>query len=425
MKHSILVRGARQLLTLHGPSGPRRGEALGELGIIEDGSVLIVDGVITNVGPTRRIENLAEARNAEEINASAQVVMPGFIDSHTHLLSAPARLTEYRRNGTQAGMKLPLPDSPAVASIVQYVRNTPAGTLEFNARRYLESCLRHGTTTIEVKTGYGLNGPGELKMLRVLASLDEQCSKVIPTFLGAQTTAPEYDGRQGEYMSWLCNEFMPRLRGRRAAHFVDILCSPEGFGIEESRAYLDCGRRLGLDVKVHADQTSHTEAVNLALDSEATSVDGLNWANQEDAVRLGNSRTVATLMPATVHQNTYSRFPPARLLIDSGAAVALATGFQPSVCSTLSMQMVISLACTHMGMTPEEAISASTINGAHALGQGQRCGSLESGKEADLILLGIQDYRELPFYFGSNLVNVVMRKGRTIFREGAVECGVP
>jgi imidazolonepropionase len=317
----------------------------------------------------------------------------------------------------------PLGDASAFAAACQYVRNTPAATLEFAAGRYIEACLRHGTTTIEIKTGYGLNAAGELKMLRVLAGLNDRCVSVVPTFLGAHAVPPEYFGRNQEYLAWLCTELLPRLQERRVAQFVDVLCDPEGFSLDETRVYLDAARRLGLAVKVHAEQNSHTGAARLAVESDAASVDGLNHADDTDADLLARSRAVAVLLPGSVHQGSYSRFPPARMLIRAGVAVALASGFQPAVCSAFNIQMILSLACTHLGMTPEEAISAATINGAHALGRAQRCGSLQFGKDADLIIMNVSDYREIPFYYGCNLAAAVMRRGEIVYREGAVTCG--
>jgi imidazolonepropionase len=344
------------------------------------------------------------------------------VDSHTHLISAPPRVLQYRMAGEDLGGHGPISVAGDLNAVLQYVRNTPAGTLEFQAKKYIEAGLRHGTTTVEAKTGYGLNASGEMKMLRVLSALRDSCASVVPTFLGAHAVPPEYTGNSQEYINWLCHDLMPRVRERRLARFVDVLCDPGGFTLQEARQYLDAARRLGLAIKVHAEETARTGAVRLALDFEAASADGLNHVDENDADLLGRSRTVCTLMPGGVHQGAYSRFPPARTLIDRGAAVALATGFHPSVNSTFSMQSVISLACTQMQMTAEEAISAATINGAHALGLSRTCGSLEFGKQADLLFLSVSDYREIPFHFGGNIVAIAMRKGEIVYREGAVTC---
>jgi imidazolonepropionase len=417
MKRAVLVRGARQLLTLHGPAAPRRGELLRQLSIIEDGSVLIVNGVISNVGPTRRIENLAEARSAEEIGASGRVVMPGFIDSHTHVISSPLRFS--RQGAVRQGQQEHPLGHDSVAAGIQYIRNTPATALEFQARRHILGFLRHGSTTIEAKSGFGLNEAGELKMLRVIASLGSLIGTV-PTFLGANTEPPEYRGRLDEYNKWLCSYLLPKVRTRRLARFADVFCDPAGYPLEQARTYLDSARRLGLVPKIHAEQSVRLGAVPMAVGMEAVSVDGLNHASEEDIHLLGRSSTIATLLPGSVYQGSYSRFPPARALIDAGAAVALATAFHPGVSSSLSMQMAICLACTQMRMTPEEAISAATINAAHAVQLASVAGSLEFGKHADLIILNVPDYREIAYYFGVNQVALTMRKGEVVYREGTV-----
>ena len=415
MKRSVLIRGARQLLTLHGPSGPRRGEALRSIGVIEDGSILIVNGVISNVGPTRRVENLAEARSAEEINAAGRVVMPGFVDSHTHLLGAPGRVVHQRPRAVGKD------DGDSIPPAMQYIRNTPAATLDFHARRYLELLLRHGTTTVEAKSGYGLNASSELKMLRVLSGLNGGISTVIPTFFGAHVVPPEF-ANADDYIAWMCVELLPKLRDRKLTQFVDVCCDPAGFTVQQARPYLDAARRLGLGIKIHADQAVRSGGAQLAVEFGAVSADGLNTLEREDVEILARSSTIATLLPGTVHQGGFDRFPPARLLIDLGAAVALSTAFAPWSTSTFNMQMIVSLACSHMGMLPEEAIAAATINGACALGQGGRSGSLEYGKDADVLILNVSDYRDIPMHFGCNIVAVALRKGHVVYREGALTC---
>lgn len=422
MKRSILIRGARQLLTLHGPTGSRRGEALRNLGLIEDGSVLIVNGTITSVGPTRRIENLAEARSAEEINASGHVVMPGFVDSHTQLVSPPPRVLQFRVNAGETPGHGPVSSPHLFWTALQYIRNTPASTLEFQARKHLEACLRHGTTTLEIKTGYGLNATGETKMLRVLAALNGKGATVVPTFFGARASPPEYAGQPVAYLSWLADEMLPKLRARHLAHFVDVLCDDGGFTADQARPYLLAAKRFGLAIKVYGEQALRTGAVRLALEFDAVSVDGLNAANSDEVELLARAQTIATLMPVSAHFGYYSDMPPARELIDRGAAVALATGFHPSLNSTFNMQTAISLACSSMNMAPEEAIAAATINGAHAIARASRCGSLEAGKDADVLILNVSDYREIPLQFGCNSVAIAMRKGEVVYREGEVNC---
>ena len=418
MPRTVLIRGARQLLTLHGPAGPRRGEAMRQLGIIEDGAILISDGIITNVGPTRRIENLAEARSAEEINAAGRVVMPGFIDSHTHLIAAPPRLAEGR--APVHPVAEPAAGRNATHLSTEHIRRSSAPSLEHQAKRLLSGFLRHGTTTIEAKTGYGLDESGEMKMLRVLSRLKEAGFPVVPTFLAPHTAPSDFAGTRDEYLAWVCNYLLPKIKSRNLSRFVDGFCDPDGLTLPQAHALMTAARRLGLAIRLHAENTTRMGCVQMAVEMGAISVDGLNHIDASDASLLGRSHTVAVVMPGPMHQGYTSRFAPARELIDSGAALALASGFHPPVSSTFNMMTVISIACTHMKMTPEEAMTATTFNGACALTRGSTSGSLEYGKDADLIMLNVSDYREIPYHFGVNLVAMTMRKGQVVYREGAV-----
>jgi imidazolonepropionase len=418
MQRNILIWGARQLLTLRGRTGPRRREALRELGIIEDGAVLIADGRIVEVGPARRVENLAAARSAEEVNATGHVVMPGFVDSHTHLVAAPARSLDYPDFSEQLPGHGPLVSSAAFASGLQHVRQAAPRTLELQARRYLDFALRHGTTTMEVKSGHALNHAGEMKILRVIAKLKNGEISIVPTFFGAQGVPPEYSGRTDEYMNVLCTEALPIVAHKRLAEFADIVCDPAAFNPEQARRYFDTASALKLGIKVHAEQATHMGIVPLAVSSGAVTVDGLNHARPKDVEVVARSSTVATLLPGFLLCSPDQRLPPARELIDAGAAVALASSFHPSADSTYNMQMIVSLACAHFEMTAAEAISAATINGAHALGRAASCGSLEVGKDADLLILNVSDFREMQHHFGGNVVHSVIRKGEIVHPQG-------
>ncbi len=411
MGQVTLIRGARQLLTLQGPSGPRRGNELRNVGLIEDGSLLITEGLITNVGPTRRIENLAEARNAIEINASGRVVMPAFVDSHSYLLAPPAKFTDYR---------FPLPGgAEALYSAVQNIRSTPGKTLELQTRRLLEGFVRHGTATLNIKTGYGMNEVAEMKMLRVALALEDTITTV-PSFWAMTPSSPEFPSNSDSYIDWLCKTLLPKVRQKRLARFVDLSVSESCFSVAQARIVLQQARSLGLVPKILAELTGRSGAVRLAIECEAATADGLNHIGQEDIEALSRSQTMATLLPGTVHQGSYSRFAPARDLIDAGAALALGSGYNPGVSSTMSMQMVISLACTHMKMTPEEAIVAATVNGAHALMESHVSGTLAVGKRADVVMLNVSDYRELAFHFGGNLIAMCMRAGKVMYQEGVI-----
>ncbi|MGH9664550.1 MAG: imidazolonepropionase [Bryobacteraceae bacterium] len=415
MGNAILVRGARQLLTLRGPSGPRRGDALNNLGLIDDGSLLIVNGVIRDVGPTRRVENLALARNAAEIDAHGRVVMPGFVDSHTHLVSVAPALAQFERDfiGPRKPEEI---EARAARASVKGVRETPARKLKAQAAATLRKCLRHGTTTVEAKSGNGLNEGAELKILRVMAALAEHPFEVAPTFF-AQAIGPEYEASPDDYVGWLCDDMLPLLRRRKLAEFVDVCCDSGGLSAQQARRTLRAAQELGFPIKVHAGQFSAQRGVAMAVDLGAVSVDHLVFADPQDADLLAESQTVATLLPCASFHLASRPYPAARRLIDRGAAVALASNYGPASTPGYNMQMALSLACREMKMTPAEAISAATINGAHALRRAHRIGSLEIGKDADLILLEASDYREAAYQFGSNLACLTMKRGEIVYNS--------
>jgi imidazolonepropionase len=400
---TILIRGAKQLLTLRGPSEPRRGRALEELAIIQDGSVLIHDGVLCEVGPTRRVENLALARNAIEVNAAGRVVMPGLVDSHTHMLFPLPRNSE---SGQLEG--------------AQSIRTIASTRLAAKARGHLEAMARHGTTTVEVKTGCGPDPVAETKILRVLAGLKERPVDVVPTFLlriPESKIGPEAHWDAIE--DWIGKEFLPKLRRRKLVSFGDLYLPEQPELLSTWTRYLDLVEQSGLRPKLHAEGTAVSAVIELAARYRAISIDHLERATAEEAAALGRTETIATLLPSHSfhHDGPYA---PARALIDGGAAVALATNYNPCLTPTLNMQAVVKLACSRMNMTAAEAVSAATINGAHALGCARRVGSLEPGKAGDVLVLNISDYRELAHHFGTNLVHTTVKRGEIIWEEGRV-----
>jgi imidazolonepropionase len=399
---TFLIRGARQLLTLRGPKEPRRRAALDDVGIIHDGSLLIRDGIVEEVGTSRRVENLACARDAVEINAAGRVVMPGFVDCHTHLAFPPS-----------GG---PDTDEQTVARLVCSITGQ---RLEARARTHVEAMARHGTTTVEAKTGCGGDESAEIKILRVLSALKRDPLDVVTTFLLHLPRDENGGEARRQAMESVSAELLPKIRRRRLARFADLVWDSDGVSPEWFARYLTRARGLGFACKIHADERSPAAAISTAVEHLVVSIDHLEHATAADALPLGGSPTMATLLPAVSFHNGGDH-APARALIDGGAAVALATNFNSRHTPTLSMQTVVALACMRMGLTAAEAISAATINGAHALGCADRVGSLEPGKSADLLLLDVSDYRELGRQFGVNLVRLTMKRGKPIYKAGEV-----
>jgi len=394
---------------LRGSAAPRRGAGLRELGIIQDGAVLIEDGIIATLGPSRRVENLSAARYAIEIDASGKVIAPGFVDSHTHLVCGPPRLADYTMRLSGASYAEIAQAGGGILSSVRAIRETPIRRLILQARRSLGGFARHGTTTLEAKSGYGLDETGERKTLRAIRALHGKPLDLVPTYLGAHVVPPEWRGSEDGYIDWVCSYLMPKLRRRSLARFADAYCDEGAFTVEQARRYLEAARALGFELKIHA------------VELGAASADHLDYVTDDDIRALAASPTMATLLPGAVFHLGLQQYAPVRRMIDAGVAIALATDFNPGTSPTYSMQMILSLACSQMRMTPAEALAAATINGAHAMRSAAHCGSIEAGKIADLVLFNVPDYREIPYHFGVNLVAMTIKHGRVIYREGDVE----
>jgi imidazolonepropionase len=355
------------------------------------------------VGPTRRVENLAAAREAIEISARGRVVMPGFVDCHTHLL--------FPSPGTRDG------DLDVQA---RTLHTTTAMQLKMRARVCLQAMARHGTTTVEVKTGTGFDAGAEMKILRTLAELKDEPLDIIPSFLFRRPpSASDADANFAAIWHSVCHDFLPSIRRRRLAEFADLVWDGLFFHEEVYVGYLQVARSLGLGCKLHADYRDISAAVLAAVAQRVTSIDHLEHATATDAALLSRSDTVAALLPSGAFYGG-AEYAPARLLIEAGVPVALATNFNGQHTPALSMQTAVSLACRQMGLSAAEAISAATINSAYALDCGERIGSLEHGKFADLLLLSVSDYRDLAHALGTNLVHIVIKSGEVIYEEGQV-----
>jgi imidazolonepropionase len=413
-KSDLLITGCSQLLTLRG-AAPRRGRSLGDLGIIRDGALLIRDGRISAIGSRRQIESLRDARRAAKLELGGRVVLPGFVDSHTHLVFPASRAAEYERRIAGASYEQIARSGGGIRSTVEALRRASPKLLKERALRFLREFAAHGTTTLEAKSGYGLDWKNELKILRVLGELQrEQPLDILPTFLGAHVVPPEFRKRPNVWIDLLVRRLIPTVAAAGLAEFCDVFCDSGAFTVEQARKVLKAGSASGLVPRIHAEQLARTGAARLAIELSAASADHLEKVNSSDIRALAHSSVVCTLLPGCCFHLGLARFAPARKLIDAGAIVALATDFNPGTSPTVSMPMILSLACAQMRMSPAEAISAATINPAYSLRVHDRIGSLDVGKYADLAAFDVADYREIPYYFGVNLCGWTMKRGVVI-----------
>ena len=417
MSQHLLITNASQLLTLRG-GGARRGDSLSNLGLISDGALLVRDGLIAGLGTRAEVEALPEARAAEKIDLGGRVALPGFVDSHTHLVHAASRAEEYELKIAGASYEEIARKGGGILNSVKKLRAATGETLKKRALAALKKFAAYGTTTIEAKSGYGLEVASELKVLRLHKELAaEQPVEIVSTFLGAHVVPAEYRGKAGgaeRYIQLMEQNMLPEIGENRLAEFCDVFCDRGAFSVAQSKRVLQAGRQWGLAPRMHAEQLSRTGAARLAVLMRAASCDHLERVNKSDIQALGKSETVATLLPGCDFHLGLKQYAPARALIEAGAIVALATDYNPGTSPTVSMPMILSLASTQLRMTPAEAIAAATINGAYALRREKSIGSLEVGKQADIAVFEVADYREIPYYFGVNHCWMTVKRGRVI-----------
>jgi len=396
---SLNIVHAGQLVTVRGSQRPRRGAELGELGIVRDGAIAIRNGLIEWVGPTDQLPD----KSATAFDASGKVILPGFVDSHTHAVFAGTRVDEFewRIQGTPY-MDI-LARGGGILSSVKSTRESPDLHVQL-ANRFLE----HGTTTIEAKSGYGLNLQTEIRMLEAMHA--EETLEVVPTYLGAHAVPPEFANNRAAFVARVLDD-LETIAERKLAEFCDVFVEPGVFTPEDARQIFAKAHSLGLFIKIHADEFQSSGGAALAVEVNATSADHLGAITEADIERISSSGVVATLLPATLFMLGQEHYAPARKLIESGAAVALATDFNPGTSPTLNMQFVLSLACTQMKMTPSEALVAATMNSACAVRRQQRMGSIEQGKQADLAIYDLRDYREIPYFAAVNFCTATFKRG--------------
>ena len=403
----LLLINIRQLLTLRSEKpGPRRGPDLSDLGIIEDGAILCLGGKIVFVGTTKdalRDPWLKKHRKkVTEIDCSGHVVLPGFVDSHTHPVFVSPRLVDFEKRISGASYGQIAEAGGGIRSSVEPVRKASSTVLANRVLTALNEMADHGTTTVEAKSGYGLTVDAELKSLESIRAASHRWpGTVVPTLLGAHVVPNEFKGRSQNYVEAVCTEMIPQAARRNLAVFVDVFTERGAFTAEETEQIFEAATKHDLGVRAHVCQLNSC-ALGPLMNHKPASFDHLDHISEEDIRSLAQWDTVATLVPGANYFLGLQSYPPARKLIDAGVAVALATDYNPGSSPTMSMPFVLSLACTHMKMSPAEAISASTINGAHALRLAARKGSIEPGKDADVAAFQVCDYREIPYWFAIN-----------------------
>ncbi len=421
MKVDLIISNIGELVTCSPGERPKRGTAMKDIGRVEGAAVAIADGLFVGVGSANRI--LQEFEAARTIDVMGRAVCPGFVDPHTHIVFAGNRLDEFEAKIKGADYLQILADGGGILSTVRKTREASIEELIEQALERLDKMLECGTTTCEIKTGYGLDTKTELKMLRVIAELDKMHAiDIVPTFLAAHAVPAEFKSNTDGYVDLICREMLPaawswfeesNFNGR-TPFFADLFCEKNAFDVEQSRRILDTARELGFSLKAHVDEFTNLGGSRLSVEMEATSIDHLDAISDEEIELLAASHTVGIVTPTVNFNFGSGAFANARKLIDAGCAIALSTDFNPGSAPCPSQPMAMAIACRYQKLLPAEALNAATINAAHAIGLGATRGSIEKGKCADLLILDTGDYRHLAYEFGGNLVNRVFKSGREI-----------
>jgi len=408
---SLAVLHASQIVTLSGPKRSRFGPEMSELGIVRDGGMLIRNGMIESVGASDEIEK--NFGDANIIDAGERVVMPGFVDAHTHLVFAGNRLGDFERRARGETYEQIAKAGGGIWSTVEKTRAASEADLLTQAKKHANWFLCCGTTTVEAKSGYGLTVEDELKILRVVRQLNEEVPlEIVPTFLGAHAVPREIS--PGEYVELVIKEMLPRVAAEKLAEFCDVFCERGYFDIDRSRKILSAAKNIGLKLRGHVDQLTNSGGAKLMAELGATTADHLEQADEQGIAALKKANVQPVLLPGSVYALGARWYPRAREMIDTGLSVVLATDFNPGSSPTPSMPMILSLACTQMKMSPAEAITASTINAAYSLNRGNKIGSLEPGKLANFAMFDLEDYQELAYWFGVPQTHSVYIEGECV-----------
>jgi imidazolonepropionase len=416
MEKADLFIFGKNIITCKGFGKPKTLGEMSDVGRLGDAGIAVKDGIIVKVGAQKEIRSkFFLARGGREINAANLAVLPGLIDSHTHPVFAGNRVREFIMRAQGATYQDIHNAGGGIQFTVDESRKASFDTLIHNARETIIRMLEHGTTTLEAKSGYGLDTDEELRQMRVIHDLIGVLPvDVIPTFLGAHSIPREYADRRQDYVNLVIKEMLPKVKEGELASFVDVFCEEGAFTLDETRQILEAAKEMGFGLKLHAEEFSNSGSAVMAGKMGAVSVDHLLRLTDQDIEELAKTDTILTLMPGTLFFLGYNEFAPARKIIDGAAKMALATDFNAGSCMSASMQMAMSLGCIKMKMTPEEVINAATYNAAFALGMESKVGSIEEGKYADVVIMDLDDYRLIPYHFGENLVRTVIKFGRVV-----------
>ncbi|MDR0823942.1 MAG: imidazolonepropionase [Prevotella sp.] len=407
---NLIIKNAAQLVTCSGFSA-KKGRDMSELAIIENGTVVITDGIITFVDKDANCPPLSDFPDHIVMDAKGKAVLPGFVDSHTHFVFGGYREEEFSWRMRGDSYMSIMERGGGIHNTMTATRDASFDELKEAGYKRLDKMLEMGVTTVEGKSGYGMNKITELKQLDVMKALNkEHPVDIVSTFMGAHATPKEYKGREDDFLGYLIGEVMPEVKERDLADCCDIFCEKDVFDIEQSRRYLSVAKALGFNLKVHADEIVTLGGAELAVELEALSADHLLHASDKGIEKLASSNTVATLLPCTAFslKEDYAR---GRYMIDLGCAVALATDLNPGSSFTNSIPLLFALACIYMRLSPEEAVTALTINGAAAIGKADKIGSIDVGKQGDIVILEYPSYKFLPYHIGMNIVEKTIKKG--------------
>ena len=412
IKADLIIKNAKELLTIKS-EGPKFGVEMQNLGIIQDGAVAVLGEKITGVGITKEI--LKEYYSENIIYATEKVVMPGFVDPHTHPIFVKTREDEFEMRILGKSYKEISRSGGGIRSSVDDVRKASKEVLVELGLKRIEKMLQQGTTTIEAKSGYGLSTESEIKMLEALSEINRITKMdIIPTFLGAHEFPEEYKNNREEYIKILIDEMLPEVKKRNLAEYCDIFCEKHVFNVGQSRRILSEAKKLGFKIRMHADELEPIGGAELAAEIGAVTADHLVAVSDNGIQKMKEANVIPILLPGTTFSLGLKKYAPARKMIETGLPITLATDFNPGSCHCDSMQTVISIACIEMRLLPSEAIVASTINAAYSLELGDKIGSIEVGKQADILIMDIPSYKYLPYHLGSNCVDKVIKKGKLI-----------